>query len=207
VHGGRSAVRFPVGAREFSFLRKFQTNFGAHAVWYLMCTGVFPGLKRLEREVNYSPPSSEDFKNWWSYTSTVPIRLCGACSENFTFLYLFSSFVFFLLCFRLSFFVYLAPFLVLSYNSSLCLPFYFFYLSIFLSLSCFFLLFHSLSYLLVFPFCLLFVAFYEWFFHLTTSQSVIILNGKKHPQNNLLPCLLIMSPGSSLEVYRRFRDT
>lgn len=118
---------------------------------------------------------------------------------------------YFLMCLRHSFFVYLAPFLAISYSSSLYLSFYLFLLSLHTSIFIlFFLLVHSFSYLFGFPFCLLcllFVAFYAWSFHLTTSQSVIILTGKKHAQYNLLPCLLIMIPGSSLEVYWCFRGT
>ena len=93
LHGGRFGVRFPVRVREFSFVRKFETDSGAHSAWYWMCTVVFPGLKRPNREVNYSPPSSEDFKNWWSYTSTLPICLYGAYKENCILLSLASSFV------------------------------------------------------------------------------------------------------------------
>jgi hypothetical protein len=35
------------------------------------------GVKRLRREADYSPPSSAEVKNVWSYTSTPPIRLHG----------------------------------------------------------------------------------------------------------------------------------
>jgi len=89
LHGGRSGVRFPVRTREFSFFRKFETNSGAHSAWYLMCTLVFLRLKRPEREVDYSPPSSEDLNNWWSYASALPIRLCGVYRVNVVFLSLF----------------------------------------------------------------------------------------------------------------------
>jgi len=81
------------------------------------------------------------------------------------------------------------------------------YLSILLSLSCSFCWFIHLVIFLFSPFYLLFVAFYERSSHLTTSRSVIILNGKKHAHKNLLRCLLIMTSGSSLGVYRRFRST
>jgi hypothetical protein len=36
-----------------------------------------PGVKRLEREADHSPPSSAEVKKAWSYTSTPPIRLHG----------------------------------------------------------------------------------------------------------------------------------
>jgi len=36
--------------------------------------GSFPWVKR---KADYSPPSSAELKNAWSYTSTPPIRLHG----------------------------------------------------------------------------------------------------------------------------------
>jgi len=36
-----------------------------------------PGVKRLGREADHSPPSSAEIKNAWSYTSTPPVRLHG----------------------------------------------------------------------------------------------------------------------------------
>ena len=121
--------------------------------------------------------------------------------------YLFFLRLFSLVRFHRSFFVYLAPFLALSYISSLYLPFYLLFISPYLYLyPVFFCCSIPLVMFLLFPFCLLFVAFYEWSFHLTTSESVIILNGKKHA-HNLLHCLLRVTPGSSLEIYRRFRGT
>jgi hypothetical protein len=33
---------------------------------------VFPGEKRLELEVDRSPPSNKEVENEWSYTSTPP---------------------------------------------------------------------------------------------------------------------------------------
>jgi hypothetical protein len=35
------------------------------------------GIKRARREADHSPPSSAEFENAWSYTSTPPIRLNG----------------------------------------------------------------------------------------------------------------------------------
>jgi hypothetical protein len=41
-----------------------QTGIGAHPASYTMCTGgFFPGVKRLRRETDHSPPSSSDVKN------------------------------------------------------------------------------------------------------------------------------------------------
>jgi hypothetical protein len=40
--------------------------------------GLFPpGVKRLGREADHSPPTSAEVKNTWMYTSTPPIRLHG----------------------------------------------------------------------------------------------------------------------------------
>jgi hypothetical protein len=36
-----------------------------------------PGVKRLGREGDNSPPTIADVKNEWSYTSAPPIRLHG----------------------------------------------------------------------------------------------------------------------------------
>jgi hypothetical protein len=35
------------------------------------------GVKRPEREADYSPPPSAEVKNAWSYNSTLPIRPHG----------------------------------------------------------------------------------------------------------------------------------
>jgi hypothetical protein len=35
------------------------------------------GVKRSEREADYTPPSSAEVKNAWSYASTPPISLHG----------------------------------------------------------------------------------------------------------------------------------
>jgi len=44
--------------------------------------GSFRVLRRLERDDNYSLPPSAEFKNEWSYSSTIPIRLHGV-DRNF----------------------------------------------------------------------------------------------------------------------------
>jgi hypothetical protein len=36
---------------------------------------IYPGVKRPVREGNYSPPSSDEVKNAWSYTSSPTVRL------------------------------------------------------------------------------------------------------------------------------------
>jgi len=53
-------------------------NDGAHPASYQMGTGALnPGVRRAEREVDHSPPSSAEVKNVWRYTSTHPQRLYG----------------------------------------------------------------------------------------------------------------------------------
>jgi hypothetical protein len=72
-----SGVRFPAGAVNFSLLHRVQTGSGAYPSSYPMGTRVsFSGVKRPEREIDHSPPSSAEVKNAWSYTST-PICLLG----------------------------------------------------------------------------------------------------------------------------------
>jgi hypothetical protein len=52
--------------------------------WYRLS---FPRVKRPCREVNHSPPTSAEFKNECSYTSTPPIYLHGVDRDAFTFTY------------------------------------------------------------------------------------------------------------------------
>jgi hypothetical protein len=66
-----SGVRFPEGAGNFSLHHRIQNGSGSHPASYPIGTrGSFPGVKRLGREANHSPPSSAEVKNAWSYTST-----------------------------------------------------------------------------------------------------------------------------------------
>jgi len=55
-------------------------------IWYC---GSFPQVMRPVFEVNFSPPSSAEIKNKWSYISSLSIRLHGIYKENFTFLYMY----------------------------------------------------------------------------------------------------------------------
>jgi hypothetical protein len=63
----------------FSSLRhRVQTGSGEHQPPTQRVTGALsPGIKWPGCEADYSPPSSEEFKNEWSYSSTPPIRLHG----------------------------------------------------------------------------------------------------------------------------------
>jgi hypothetical protein len=47
--------------------------------------GSFPGVKRPQREVDHSSPSSAVVRNEWSYTSAPPICLHGMDMDNSTF--------------------------------------------------------------------------------------------------------------------------
>jgi hypothetical protein len=61
LRAGRSEVRIPVGARDFSLLQNIQTGSGAQPASYVMV----PGVKRLGREVNHSPEFSAEVQNEW----------------------------------------------------------------------------------------------------------------------------------------------
>jgi hypothetical protein len=72
-------ARFPTGARNFSLRHHVQTDSRAHPAYYPMGTGVSLGVKLPGREANYSPPSSAEVKNAWSYTSTPPYVFMAWC--------------------------------------------------------------------------------------------------------------------------------
>jgi hypothetical protein len=58
-----SRVRFPAGAGNFSLHRRVQNGSGVHPASYpLGARGSFPGVKRLGREADHSPPFSADVK-------------------------------------------------------------------------------------------------------------------------------------------------
>ena len=59
LRAGRSGDRIPVEAR---LSEPFQTGPGAYPASYTMGTGSFPGVKRPERGVDHSPPSSAEVK-------------------------------------------------------------------------------------------------------------------------------------------------
>jgi hypothetical protein len=75
--GNRGLI--PVKGRDFSLRHSVQTDSGAHPTSYPKDTGggggggggLMPGIKRQGREEAwYSPPSSAEVMNGWSYTST-----------------------------------------------------------------------------------------------------------------------------------------
>jgi hypothetical protein len=56
-------VRIPAGAENFSLRHRVSTGSVAHPTSYPMGTrGYFPGVKRLAREPDHSPPSSTEVK-------------------------------------------------------------------------------------------------------------------------------------------------
>jgi hypothetical protein len=58
-----SRVQFPAGAGNFSLHHRVQNGSGTHPVSYPRGTrGCFPGVKRLGREADHSPPSSAEVK-------------------------------------------------------------------------------------------------------------------------------------------------
>jgi len=57
-----------------------QNSSGAQPALYKMATlGAYPGLKRPWREADYSPPSSVEVKNGWSYNFTLQYVLMAWC--------------------------------------------------------------------------------------------------------------------------------
>jgi hypothetical protein len=62
------AIRFPVGAGNFSLHHRVQTGSGFQGLFSL-------GVKRPWREADHSPPYGVEVKNVWSHTFTPPIRL------------------------------------------------------------------------------------------------------------------------------------
>jgi hypothetical protein len=59
--------------QELLLLHVVQTGSGVHPTFYTMGTGSsFPGVKRLGREADHSPPTSVEVKKMWIYTSTPP---------------------------------------------------------------------------------------------------------------------------------------
>lgn len=70
LQAGRSGLRLPVVAGDFSVLPNVQTGTGpTHPpIWWVQ--EFPPGIKRRVREVDHSPSSSGEDKNAWRYTSS-----------------------------------------------------------------------------------------------------------------------------------------
>jgi hypothetical protein len=84
-----SRVRFPAGAGNFSLHYLSRTALGPTLPPIQWVPGaLFLGVKRPGREADYSPPSSAEVKNAWSYTSTpqyVFMAWCLVKHGDFTF--------------------------------------------------------------------------------------------------------------------------
>jgi len=67
VNGLGLRVRVPTEARDFSLLQNVKTGSAAHTTSCSTGIGVLSrGVKRPERGVDQSPPSSAQLKNGWS---------------------------------------------------------------------------------------------------------------------------------------------
>jgi hypothetical protein len=78
LRAGRSGVRFPAGAGNLFLHHRVQTGSGDTQPPIQWVPGALSlEVKRPEGEADYSPPSSAEVKNTWSYTSTPPICLHG----------------------------------------------------------------------------------------------------------------------------------
>jgi len=76
-----AGIQFPAGARFF-----FSPSH-PDQLWILGALSV--GVRWLVFEADYSPPSSTEIKNVWSFTSTDPIRFLALCLGTGTALYHF----------------------------------------------------------------------------------------------------------------------
>jgi hypothetical protein len=57
----------------------------AHPASYTMGTGCsFPVVKWLGREPDHSPPTSDEVKKIWIYTSTLPYAFMAQCLSSYT---------------------------------------------------------------------------------------------------------------------------
>jgi hypothetical protein len=72
-----SRVRFPAGARNFSLHHRVHNGSGATQPPIQWVPGAFPGVKRPGREVDHSPSSSAEVKEWVELYLHSPIRFHG----------------------------------------------------------------------------------------------------------------------------------
>jgi hypothetical protein len=81
LRAGRSGVRIPIEAGNYSLHHRVQTGSGAHPPPIQWVPGVISlGVKRPGRKADHSPPSSAEVKNAWSYTSTPAYAFMAWCS-------------------------------------------------------------------------------------------------------------------------------
>jgi hypothetical protein len=85
-------VRIPVEAKYYFLSQKSPDRSWVPLIpLFKGFRGSFEGIKRQGSEVNYSPPSSAQVKNEWSYPSTPPTRLHGMDRENFILYLIFNK--------------------------------------------------------------------------------------------------------------------
>jgi len=79
---GQSGVRIPVGEKDFLFSKPCQAGSGSHTASYrLLCLpSFFQGLKRPDRKVDHSSPSSGNERRYRSASSR---RLDSVCGTSF----------------------------------------------------------------------------------------------------------------------------
>jgi hypothetical protein len=80
LRAGRSGIRVPAEAGNFCLYHRVPTQ---PPIQWVPGT-LFLGVKRPDREVDHSPPSSAEVKNAWSYTSTPLMLLRGVVLSKST---------------------------------------------------------------------------------------------------------------------------
>jgi len=83
LQAGRSGIRIPVGAGDFSVSQNLQTGSGSHPALYLMGAGVLSGGQNGPFEHSFA--SRIEVKNEWSYNLTPLI--CHNSVERDDFIY------------------------------------------------------------------------------------------------------------------------
>ena len=89
IRDGRSGFRISAMAKDLFFSKTSRPAVGPTQPPTKWVPGIFPGVKRLGREIDITPSSAE-VKNGWSYNSTLPIFLHGVYRNNFTLAFTFT---------------------------------------------------------------------------------------------------------------------
>jgi len=87
LRAGRSSVRTPSQARDFSLLQNISTGSVVHPASYWNGTWVLFWVMRSGHEADYSPPPSAEVKDEWSYTSTSPLSFHSVDRYSLTFFF------------------------------------------------------------------------------------------------------------------------
>jgi hypothetical protein len=85
IRVGLAGVQIPAEARYIPVLQNVQTLWGPSSLLFNGHRSSFAWIKRVDRDVDHSPPSNSLVKNEWRYACTSPIRLHGVDRNNFTF--------------------------------------------------------------------------------------------------------------------------